>query len=211
MLVDPNGDSLIIQLAGDLDRSYSTILTNDLSDKTGLELSLNDSGRMEYAKDSNGDPIIRKDANGATIGSQVARDELTGIINSEENSTDILVSFSRNDPQGSHSMLGSQSITLDPDQLSYFMNNTHGGLEPTTMGYGLAFFHEYWHSIGISSEEDVMHNVNIIRSQLGSEYGQRLIYSKQFGTMMYTQFAPQGRTIHPKPSMPYGMWVRTDY
>ncbi len=102
------------------------------------------------------------------------------------NATDlksVSVNYSTN---GSGTEVGTYSIRFDPDETEMFMHGVSGKLNNNTLGYGMVFLHELLHTgLGISQPDatnfgdpgPVENEMNKIREQLGSSYGQRLSYT----------------------------------
>ncbi len=176
------------------------ILTEDAHNKTGLSLSYAD-GKMVYAKDKDGNPLIAVDESGNPIGSAEARNLLMGAINASETAK-----FQFYDVSGSHADLGGLRFGLNISQIEAFVAGTSPLLNPTTMGWGINFLHELSHTkIGGSLSDGSMawgvpgpaeDRMNLIRSQMGSDYGQRMSYAARLiGGTSYLPMGPASFNI----------------
>ncbi|MDB9837145.1 hypothetical protein OAC51_09650, partial [Flavobacteriaceae bacterium] len=180
------GDSINLRAIQDFDQDNNTnhtgSLVGSLSGITGLSLSVNDSGQLTYAKDRDGNAIISQntDENGNSIdsGSESARNDLTAAISNES------TGYGRIDDRSS-APRGGLLIKISPNQIESFMNGARN-LNSETLGYGMTFLHEMHHSaLGLGVGDDrsrlgstggVVDRLNVIRSELGSDYGQRTSY-----------------------------------
>ena len=172
--IDMRGDSVSFSSLVKFDNKFNSnivgkILT-DLQAITGLSLKLNN-GMLEYAKDENGNPIISKEGC-----SETARNHLLSIIS---NTQTIQVGL------GSKSQGGGDIIRLSIKQINSFIQGAKG-VDSRTLGYGMVFLHESFHtSIGgalkdDNSSESVINKMNIIRQELndaGYNFGKRMSYS----------------------------------
>ncbi len=158
---------------------------NDLSSQTGLNLSVSD-GMLVYEKDENGNPLVATetdgDGNTSEIGSQEARDLLTGAIGHEKTAYTAITTGRTNSPEGG------TFIRLNGSQIGDMINGSRN-VDSRTMGWGMTFMHEICHSVVGGSMSDhrpvgsstgeVVNRMNIIRQQLnnkGGNYGQRMMY-----------------------------------
>ena len=162
-------------------------LKEDLEAKTGYTLKeVTDKDGVSKVFKIDNSKGIKRDENGKKIGSREARMLLKAAIKSEER---ILVDDGH--PEVETAETRGNFVRLNFSDIAENMKNTSSGLNPTTFGYALVFFHEIQHTSvfpGLSSvDEDAKHpkfwkspidaNVNRIRRQLGSNYGQRQTYS----------------------------------
>ena len=181
--VDYRGDS--ISLAGmqgldqALNTNYTQTIVNDLNSQTGLTITVSADGKMSYAKDANGNPIITttKDANGnmVQVGSATARTFMTGAIDHPD-----MVNVSSGAKSGVPT--GTNDIGLNFKQIEGFINGTVGA-DTRTLGWGMTVMHELYHTQvggGLADTPGtpgpVVTQMNIIRAELGENYGQRLDY-----------------------------------
>lgn len=175
LLVDINGDS--IDVSG-LDRKTRRDLKKDLASKTGLKLKVKD-GYLVYKTDSKGNAKT----NNSYETSKTAKTDLMAAID-DQNQT-ISVKSGNN---GSLTVSGTNNVELDRGEILAGMDNSGNVLDNTTMGFGLTFMHELYHTNlggGLSDPVkanratqtgDVVDRVNVIRSELGYFYGQRTAY-----------------------------------
>lgn len=184
-------------------------LTTSLSDITGLNVSTEiRDGRtfLSYAKDADGNPIIKTDENGNSIGSETARGMLQNLIDDKQ-----VINVGQTDGKGSKG--GGNQIGLDFSQIQGFMNGVQGGLNKETMGYGMVFLHEFLHTGlgGSFSDRDVVPKMNVIRSQLGTDFGQRMSYETiPLGGYNYIPFDSGSKSYLRKGISPgnFNMFIR---
>jgi RHS repeat-associated protein len=186
IFVDVNGDSIDVSAMSRYDitneTNYVQILVNDLKAKTGLTITVDGNGKLHYEKDKDGNAIVKKGKDGKEIGSATARMMLVDMIDN----TNAELSAYTTPGKGSRAYEGANQIGLDPLQIIAFIDGAEGGLDNTTLGWGLMFLHESLHTpMGGSLKDDlssfgatgsVVDRINTIRSELGSEYGQRKSY-----------------------------------
>ncbi len=102
---------------------------------------------------------------------------------------------------------------LDNNQINGFINGATG-VNNKTMGFGMTFLHELDHtalgsgnddSKGLGKTGDVVDRMNIIRSQMGESWGQRLSYSalKQNGRS-YIPMSPMSLSEIKDGRAPFG-------
>ncbi len=158
-----NGTNFVVQL------------TNSLSKITGLFVSTevrNGRTYLSYAKDANQETMIQTDKNGKAMGSELARSILMDIIDDDVNVVKITQSSS-----GSRggTIKGEHQIALDGNQIKGFIKGVRGGLNSETLGFGMTFLHEFSHTDlgGALSDKANVTKMNIIRKQLGADYGER--------------------------------------
>ena len=125
---------------------------------------------LEYSKNEDGSPVISSNGGSAT-----ARTHLISLI---ENAQTIGV-FSQ---IGNGSFALGNSIVLDRTQINMFINGSDG-VDNRTLGYGMTFLHESFHTdVGgglmdnINTQGPVVERMNIIRQELGPYWGQRMSY-----------------------------------
>ncbi|WP_159288372.1 RHS repeat domain-containing protein [Tenacibaculum maritimum] len=185
------GDSIDVSRALAQDRKALTKVVKDLQTKTGLTFTLK-KGKLVYKKDADGNAIVSKDADGNSIGSESARNLVTGAL---DNSKTVNLSFGKLENgnvgvAGTSSVDGMEHIVLDPSNIDKMISGSSKGLNNTTFGFAMSFMHEIDHtSIGVSKTGHgaesttfgltgtVVDNMNKIRRELGSSYGQRTSYS----------------------------------
>ncbi len=173
---DPSGAEfdMVGLMLSDPGGTITASLLGDLQNKTGLSLCIDENGRLQYAKDENGAINI-----GGTY-SETARKLLMAEIDNP-----LVVQVDLN-PINSGSHGASNFLYLDAKQIQGFINGA-SNVNPTTMGWAMTFLHETFHT-GLEEHggiwdpdvrwvpgpvEDVM---NVIRTELGGDYGQRLSY-----------------------------------
>lgn len=174
---DPTGETLNMQQPIEMDKicntDYVKNIVEDLKLITGLSLYISDD-KLIYSKDSSGNPIYEG-------GSKTARDLLINIIDGKEVEVFVL---NRNSTAPS----GGSQIGLSATQINNFIKNSHN-LDSRTLGWGMVFLHELYHTGAGGSLSDVsdnygtgsvVDNMNIIREELnatGLNFGQRMNYS----------------------------------
>jgi RHS repeat-associated protein len=149
--------------------NYLNTLINDLSYITGLTLSYSDN-RIIFEKDKNRNAVFDKDK-----GSEYARNLLIALI---ENTDILKVGTYPN--IGSKAILEGLDVGLDPNQISAFISGTAGsGLDEHTLGWGMVFLHETFHTkLGGSKTDpkisgivgDIEKEMNTIRDELSKSY-----------------------------------------
>ena len=189
---DINGDSLNMNNVIMMDRQYSTNnmeqIEKDLKMITGLSISVSN-GFMQYEKDINGKPVYNQ-------GSETARNLLTKIIDGQT-----IEVFSTN--KKSFTPNGGTQVGLSSSQINDFINNTNN-LDKETLGWGMTFLHELYHTGpgGSLIDTDALYGtggvvdaMNVIRKELnaqGKNFGQRLNYKSiipyEGGTISYIPF-----------------------
>ena len=189
---DINGDSLNMNNVIMMDRLNSTNnmeqIEKDLKMITGLSISVSN-GFMQYEKDINGKPIYNQ-------GSETARNLLTKIIDGQT-----IEVFSTN--KKSFTPNGGTQVGLSSSQINDFINNTNN-LDKETLGWGMTFLHELYHTGpgGSLIDTDALYGtggvvdaMNVIRKELnaqGKNFGQRLNYKSiipyEGGTISYIPF-----------------------
>lgn len=163
----------------------------DLSEQTGLSLTVNKSdGLLQYGKEKDGKTAKVEERNGEQLGSEAARNSLIGAIDHEDTVNVSLVSYNLG------SATAGNDIRLDPTQIETHIGNVSEGLNSKTLGYGMTFLHELYHSdLGGDlrdtdkefSKGPVVEKMNVIRQQLdanplnqilgkGTQYGIRKYY-----------------------------------
>ena len=189
---DINGDSLNMNNVIVMDRKNSTNnmeqIEKDLKMITGLSISVSN-GFMQYEKDINGKPVYNQ-------GSETARNLLTKIIDGQT-----IEVFSTN--KKSFTPNGGTQVGLSSSQINDFINNTNN-LDKETLGWGMTFLHELYHTGpgGSLIDPDALYGtggvvdaMNVIRKELnaqGKNFGQRLNYKSiipyEGGTISYIPF-----------------------
>ncbi len=189
---DINGDSLDMNNVIMMDRMNSTNnmeqIEKDLKMITGLSISVSN-GFMQYEKDINGKPVYNQ-------GSETARNFLTKIIDGQT-----IEVFSTN--KKSFTPNGGTQVGLSSSQINDFINNTNN-LDKETLGWGMTFLHELYHTgpVGSLIDPDALYGtggvvdaMNVIRKELnaqGKNFGQRLNYKSvipyEGGTISYIPF-----------------------
>jgi len=177
--VDINGDSIYMKNIYDNHRDIYDKIINDLSAETGYTYKLTDSGMLVYDTNDDGSAkISTKD--GKEIGSAEARDIMRNAIGHAET---VQVSISSSGK--SHSELGGLQISLGTNEINRYINGTKN-MDKRTLGYGMIFMHEILHTRvggsltdteGYGNTGGVVDRMNIVRRQLGENWGQRLSYT----------------------------------
>jgi RHS repeat-associated protein len=176
LFIDVNGDSINVAalMANDFRTLVSTLF--DLSAQTGLNLSVDKNGNLTYGKNTKTNEPLVASVDGMLQGSETARNDLIAGINSTD--------LARVGPSniGSKAPLGGSEIWLDGKQIEGNIKGTSEGLNNKTMGYGLTFMHEYYHtSLGgtlqdpkdrsnMTATGGAVDRVNKIRGELDSNY-----------------------------------------
>ena len=178
--VDLKGDSLQLSSFISMDRANKTDnlnkLIDDLSKITGLSIFISNE-YLQYEKDANGNPII------ISQGSKTAENFLVGIIDGPN----IAVYGTKNSSETPH---GGNQVGLCALQIEGFIKNSHN-LDPRTLGWGMTFLHELYHTgpggslkdvaIDLDGTGDVVDRMNVIRKELNdnnnNRFGQRLNYA----------------------------------
>ena len=175
---DLKGDSLKLSSFIAMDRANKTDnlnkLIDDLSKITGLSIFISNE-YLQYEKDANGNPII------ISQGSKTAENFLVGIIDG----SNIEVYGTK---ESSGTFHGGNQVGLCASQIEDFIKNTHN-LDPRTLGWGMTFLHELYHTepggslkdaINLYGTGDVVDRMNVIRKELNennnNRFGQRLSY-----------------------------------
>ena len=189
---DINGDSLNMNNVIMMDRQNSINnmeqIEKDLEMITGLSISVSN-GFMQYEKDINGKPVYNQ-------GSETARNLLTKIIDGQT-----IEVFSTN--KKSFTPNGGTQVGLSSSQINDFINNTNN-LDKETLGWGMTFIHELYHTgpggslidtAALYGTGGVVDAMNVIRKELnaqGKNFGQRLNYKSiipyEGGTISYITF-----------------------
>ena len=174
--VDLHGDS--VSFAGIRDSNIGDHIITDLQTITGLSLS-SEGGMLIYKKNESGEPIIL-----SKNSSETARNQLISIINNTQ-TIDVKTD--------SYSKGGGMEIYLSSSQINKFIEGAHG-VDNRTLGYGMTFLHESFHTqIGGDLRDnysttnitgDVVNKMNVIRQELniaGYNFGQRITYAAYDG------------------------------
>jgi RHS repeat-associated protein len=184
--VDIRGDSLDVALFRKYDSDATDMLMSDIKEKSGLILNEDETGNVTYSKNEKGKAIVSRNADGKKIGSRAARKALIKLIDS-----DVKMKVDGTTAQTNAS---GSTIYFNVNQTMQQMNPNFlsKGLNPTTFGYALTFFHELGHTdyggkgedppfvegenaFEIAGRQEKLPNK--IRRQLGvKEYGQRMTY-----------------------------------
>ena len=170
--IDLHGDSLDFSNAQKYDikngENATGKIINDLQTETGLSLSLNN-GIMSYAKNEDGTAMVSENG-----GSETARNHLILLIDNQQK-INVFVG-------GSKSYGRDDYIVLNPKQIEKFIQGTIG-LDSRTLGWGMTFLHESFHTdLGGGFKDEpynpgpVVEKMNVIRQELGSNWGQRVTY-----------------------------------
>ena len=164
---------------------YGRQLIKDLKEITGLDLKYNDeTGRLEIASDR---------VNG---GSKTARDVLTALIKDENDGVTVNPNVKMNTAVGG--LIGANTIHMNPRQISDLQRDMVG-VNGKSTGWGMIFFHEYGHTEYAGSWKDPKQGEagigypdalgNIIRLELGEDWGQRVNYNPiKIGETYYLPF-----------------------
>jgi len=187
LFVDVNGDSLNVADIKANNSKANDALIADFQTQTGLSLTVDEIGNVTYAKEK-GKAKISRDENGKMIGSKTARKMLSKLIDSK-----VTVSVINDESMGTRVLRDGfdkaiNTINFNVSEMSNEMAGTSKDMNQTTFGYGLTFFHEIGHTPFGGNLEDpssdahfteagaIENLANKIRSELGPEYGQRMIY-----------------------------------
>jgi hypothetical protein len=173
----------------------------DLSEQTGLTLSVDRSKGLQYEKNSDGtDKVSEKD--GQQLGSEKARNHLTDVIDHKDT---VKVSLR---PYNLGTGTAGNKIELDLVQIQKQIDNVSEGLSSKTMGLGMTFLHELYHTnVGgdlPDTEDDfsqgpTTENMNIIRQQLDANpLNQILENGAQYGIRKFYQSVELRRNIVSK-------------
>jgi RHS repeat-associated protein len=174
--IDVNGDSLDFSQPQQFDNENETNTVGKILDdhqaETGLSLSLNN-GILSYAKNEDGTAIVSENG-----GSETARNHLISLIDGEQ-MVHVFVGGSKSFGQDDY-------IVLNPKQIEKFIQGTVG-LDNRTLGWGMTFFHESFHTDLGGGLKDypnydgypgpVEEKMNVIRQELGPNWGQRMTYN----------------------------------
>ena len=194
--VDPQGDTLSFSLAILQNRSVVQKVIDDLNEKTGLVLFLDGSYNLVYKKDQNGNAIITK-KNEKEMGSKTARTMLINAITDKET----VKVFAQNNYLSKGK---GNTINIDGNQIDSFITGTSQDLNQSTLGYAMTFLHELGHTSiggGREDEEKIRYGfpgsnveyMNIIRAELGPDYGVRLSYVASSTTDSTSFYLPFGQ------------------
>ncbi|MBD5345154.1 MAG: hypothetical protein HDR90_09290 [Bacteroides sp.] len=184
--VDPTGNEIemtkLIWADKSIGLNISQSIIEDLNMQTGLTLNLDDNNRLRYATNNDGSPIIKtvldSDGKSSYAGSETTR---TLLIESIDNQKVVDVSYSK------RSATNDNSIGLNAQQIDKMIEGAVG-VDGNTLGYGMTFMHELFHTeVGGSGKDstenygtgEVVDNMNKIRNELNSQgfnYGQRMNY-----------------------------------
>jgi RHS repeat-associated protein len=189
---DVKGDSIRLLDFTKKQAMFFRKLLSDLKSKTGISFKL--------YKNNKGDKFLWFSEIDETKGSETARKFLLDAISSKETTMlliDLTDGLGRGDGSSSTTADG-KVIVLNATSIENRIKNTVG-LNKTTFGYALTFLHELRHSAPGGKYKDYEHNrffmpdglkqnqtlfhlggtepiVNKIRKELGSNYGQRMVY-----------------------------------
>ena len=181
--VDPSGEEIEITFLTDEQREK---LISSLNKITGLNLYVYTRGNQSYLcyAGTEAHPFIELNNNGECMGSDLARSILLDAINDKKTTVEI-----NNFNQGSCVDPDNypNTVSLDFEQIKNYENGAYG-VDKETMGVGMVFFHEFFHTEkgGNLNDNysgdypgDVVSKVNQIRAELnalGGNYGQRMAY-----------------------------------
>ena len=182
---DPLGDTINVSQAQQFDRDNGTDyvgrIIGDLQEQTGLTYTIDSNGNLLYSKDDDGNAIVATDSDGNENGSSILRSALIKGIDSENTGNFSLVESGGSQGQG-------LNFQLDINEVNSFVKGASHDLNNKTLGFGLTFAHELLHTdIGLGRLHGnelnawgktgrIVDVMNVIRGQLGSDYGQRLSY-----------------------------------
>jgi RHS repeat-associated protein len=180
MLVDPDGRKIYLAQMSNAVRSK---VLNDLKLITGLDLQVGNDGYLSYA--------INKTAQNY---SGTARKLLISIIENQEEDN-IVDTFSNSGSNAQNNVEpGLALINIDPNQIDGFIYGSVN-VHEKTLGYGMAVLHELNHteSGGYLKDNfdsgnltgDNVDFINIIRSEMGEEWGQRASYESINGIIPF--------------------------
>lgn len=181
ILVDPNGQKIDVS---EMDGKARKELISDLMLITGLKVEVGDDGYLSYETNSNESGTF----------SQTARTLLIQAI--DDKKEDNLVTTMENSGSRATDNIepGLASINLNEDQINGYINNSEN-VNDKTLGYGMVFLHELNHT---ESGNDLSDNtspgnptgdnvdmMNIIRNEMGSDWGERTSYKRINGFMPF--------------------------
>ncbi|MDL2297211.1 RHS repeat-associated core domain-containing protein, partial [Bacteroidales bacterium OttesenSCG-928-E04] len=181
-LVDPDGREVDVT---DLAKTDQDNLTKSLSELTGLNVTTTERDGKTF--------LSYETKDGEPTGSEDARNQLTSIIDNK----DQVINVQNSDKTDIGSYAQGNTINLDSKQIQTMMDNMQGGLNPETMGYGMSFLHESFHTKlgGNLDETPTISRMNTIRGQLGTDYGSRISHEFiDMGNIFYLGFG-NGRSI----------------
>jgi RHS repeat-associated protein len=219
MFIDVNGDSVNVASIQASDNTngtnYLQAIISDLQSQTGLALSVSTNGQLTFATDANGNAIIAKDGKGNSVGSEEARGLITGALSSPDQAYATLTTSASSVPAPN-----SPLIRLNPNEIK---GNIAGsvGVDSRTRGFGMVFMHELMHSnVGggmtdpqkmFGSMGPIINRENLIRQQLGSNYGQRLSYPalRMSDGNAYMPMAPAAMMQMNRGLIPSNYFIRT--
>jgi RHS repeat-associated protein len=171
-LIDPNGDSVNVHAFMHRHQDQWQKTKSDLEELGGLTLGTSKSGRITYE--------INEEAVGY---SPEAREMMMAAFGDKETTVDV---FTMN---GGGSWGKGNKMSLSIGQIQGFIDGTSKDLNSKTMGFGMVFLHELdhtdlgskaTHSIGektvFGTVGSTVERMNRIRSQMCSDYGQRMSY-----------------------------------
>jgi len=159
--------------------NYSQSFISELSFITGLTLSYNKNGYITYRKDINGNPVIASN-NGHLQGSEIARKQVIDLIDNKE----VLTINGAKTTAAEH---GTNKIGFNLNQVQSFIDGTKN-LDNRTLGVGMVFLHESFHTVmGGSLQDsnnnfetgsvvDIMNKIRMDLNNLGENFGERLSY-----------------------------------
>lgn len=188
---DINGKDIDLSELRKYDKRHGTNYTNDLLDNlekiTGLKI---DRG-VDILKTES---ISINENEGFSI---VARKFLTNLVSSN----DVLKVGFRKDV-GSYAIKGTNTMFLDPNQIQDHISGANN-VNENTMGWGITFFHEAYHTMmGGNLDDtkykgsigDVEKSINLIRGELGEDFSFRFSYvAFKIGQDYYIPFSIMAR------------------
>ncbi len=161
-LFDDNGKEYDFTALVQSDKNFADQTVSELSEITGLNLGLTNENKLFIKNES------------SSNGSETAREIVLNGINNKET-----ISVCSN----LWSMGFDNNILLGSDQIQQLKNGTSSDLNPKTLGSGMALIEETLHSdLGggmkhpgnQKGEDKVLDITNIVRKELGSNWGQRM-------------------------------------
>jgi RHS repeat-associated protein len=196
------------ELEKEENEDFKENLYEDIKEITGLELYTDEEGKIRYKKDSKGNAKFKKKGTSAK-----ARDKLMEVIDSKVG----VWTFDIGDKVGSQTPVGGLYSYFNPDDIQELVNGTEG-VYSKTLGFGMTFLHEMYHtSLGGSLPDGegeyvtgpTVDEMNIIRKELGSNWGQRLSYEFIVLRNSNSIYLPMGHSA--VASLKWGESPRTGY
>src|SRR5690606_6223854 len=141
--------------------------------------------------------------------SKKAREFLLNAINGEN-----LITVKKGDYN--HVDLDDRSVIyLNCMETENYINGVSPDLNPGTSGYAIDFIHELGHSVGgvnTDDEQVIIEFTNMIRSELGKDYGQEQRHSyyliESDPGHAYLPYSPEAKAMLEEGYKPYKQYIR---